>query len=70
MASASSQARGWIDAGAAAASLHHSPWQRQIPNLLSKARDQTHILMDPSPVCNLWATKGTPDDSISGEGFG
>ena len=26
--------------------LCHSPWQRWIPNLLSEARDQTHILMD------------------------
>ena len=28
--------------------LHHSSQQRQIPNPLSEARDQTHILMDPS----------------------
>ena len=26
--------------------LHHSLWQRRIDNPLSKARDQTHILMD------------------------
>ena len=30
---------------------HHSSQQRQIPNLLSEARDQTGILMDPSQVC-------------------
>ena len=42
----SSQARGLI--GATVASLHHSSWQRQIPNPLSEARDQTRILMDPS----------------------
>ena len=28
--------------------LHHSSWQHQIPNLLSKARDRTLILMDTS----------------------
>ena len=26
--------------------LHHSSWQCQILNLLSEARDQTHILRD------------------------
>ena len=30
--------------------LYHSSWQRQILNPLSKARDQTCILMDPSQV--------------------
>ena len=30
--------------------LHHSSWQRWILNSLSKARNQTHILMDPSQV--------------------
>ena len=30
--------------------LQHSSWQRQILNPLSKARDQTHIVMDPSRV--------------------
>ena len=42
----SSQARGRI--GPAAAGLCHSSQQRWILNLLSKARDQTHILMDTS----------------------
>ena len=31
--------------------LHCSSWQRQILNPLSKARDQTHNLMDTSQVC-------------------
>ena len=30
--------------------LHHSSWQHRIPDLLSEARDQTHILMDISQV--------------------
>ena len=30
--------------------LHHSSWQRQIPNPLSEARDRTRILMDASQV--------------------
>ena len=40
--------------------LHHSSGQCQILNLLTKARDQTHILMNPSQVCYFWATMGTP----------
>ena len=58
-----SQARGQV--GAVAAGLHHSHsstgsepclwptpqlWQRQILNPMSKARDQTHVLMDASQV--------------------
>ena len=30
--------------------LHQSSWQRWILNLLSEARDQTHILIDTSGV--------------------
>ena len=30
--------------------LHHSSWQCQILNQLGEARNQTHILMDPSQV--------------------
>ena len=40
--------------------LHCSSWQHQILNLLSKARDWTHILMDISWVHYFWATVGTP----------
>ena len=39
-------------------SLHHSSWQRQIPERLSEARDLTHILMDTSRVHNLLSHKG------------
>ena len=31
--------------------LHHSSWQHWILNPLSKARDQTRVLMDTSQVC-------------------
>ena len=40
--------------------LHHSPWQCWIPNPLSKARDQTRILMDTSWICFCCATMRTP----------
>ena len=40
--------------------LHHSLQQRQIPDPLSEARDQTCILMDISQVHYHWATIGTP----------
>ena len=46
-----SQARSWI--GAAAAGLHYSLQQCMILNPLREARDQTHILVDTSWVCNL-----------------
>ena len=31
--------------------LHHSSWQHQILNPLSKARDRTRVLMDTSQIC-------------------
>ena len=40
--------------------LHHGSWQCQILNLLSKARDWTHILMDTSRILFLCATMGIP----------
>ena len=40
--------------------LHYSSLQHQILNLLSEARDQTHVPMDTSQVCFYWATTGTP----------
>ena len=52
-----SQARGPIRT--AAASLHHSWWQRCILNPLSKARDRTLVLMDTRQVHYRWATMGT-----------
>ena len=39
--------------------LHHSSWQRRIPDSLSKVRDRTHILMDISQIRFCCATKGT-----------
>jgi len=41
--------------------LHHSSWQRQILNPLSRARDQPCILVDPSQVCYRKVTKGSPN---------
>ena len=40
--------------------LHHSSLQCWILNTLSKARDQTHNLMDPSQICFCCATTATP----------
>ena len=40
--------------------LHHSSWQRWILNPLSKARDQTCVLMATSRIRFLWARMGTP----------
>ena len=40
--------------------LHCSSWQHQIFNTLSRARDQTCILMDISRVHYRWAETGTP----------
>ena len=40
--------------------LHHNSWQCWIPKPLSKARDWTCILLDPSQICFCYATIGTP----------
>ena len=40
--------------------LHHSSQKCWIPDPLSKARDQTRILMDPSQVHYSRALMGTP----------
>ena len=40
--------------------LHQNSWQCQIADSLSKARDQTHILMDTSPIRFHCTTLGTP----------
>ena len=43
--------------------LYHSSWQHQILNTLSQARDQTHILMDTTQVCNLLSHNGNSKKS-------
>ena len=40
--------------------LYHISGQRQIPDSLSKARDQIRVLTDLSQIRFLYATKGTP----------
>ena len=45
--------------------LHHSSRQCWILKPLSKARDQTQVLMDTSQVHNLLSQKGTPRTCIS-----
>ena len=61
MAYEGSQARGWI--GATVAGLHHSSWQRWIPDPLSEAREWTHILMDASGIRFYCTAMGTPSKS-------
>ena len=41
--------------------LHHSSWQRQIFNPLSKARDRTHDLMVPDQIRFCCASMGSPE---------
>ena len=45
--------------------LHHSSQQHWILNPLSKARDQTQTLMDPSLFRFRWATVGTPTKNFN-----
>ena len=42
--------------------LYHSPWQGQILNPLSRARDPTCALTDTSQICFRWAMAGTPEN--------
>ena len=42
--------------------LLHGSWQHQIPNPLSKTRDQTHVCMDTSQIHFHFATVGTPSN--------
>ena len=44
--------------------LHHSSRQHQILNALSKARDQTCLLTNPSCIVNHSAMMGTPFKSL------
>ena len=44
--------------------LHHSSWQPRIPDPLSKARDQIHILMDTSQIRFRCTTLGTPEPRL------
>ena len=45
--------------------LHHSLWQCQILNLMSKARDRTHIFMDASWVLSLLSHNGNSECHVS-----
>ena len=51
-----------------ACDLHHSSWQCCILNTLSKARNQTQILMATSQVHYHCATMGTPINFLKGIG--
>jgi len=48
---------------------NHSSQQHQIPNPLSKARNQTHILMDTSQIPFRCATMGPPGFYFKNKSF-
>ena len=60
----SSWARGWIGLSHFICDLYHSSRRGWFLNPLSKARDQTHILMGTSWVHFPWATVGTSMTTI------
>ena len=83
MAYGSSQARGQMEAAAAdlhhshsntdpsrACNLHHSSWQCQMLNPLSRARDWTCILMHTSLDHYHWVMTGTPGLIVLARIFG
>ena len=46
--------------------LHHSSWQRWIPNPARGTREHTCILMDTSQIHFQWPTLGIPKETIIG----
>ena len=49
--------------------LDHSSWQWRILNPLSKARDQTWVLLIVDRVCYCWARMGTPRTPLLNRAF-